>query len=337
MSFHISPLSSPPDSFNSYPSAQNLGTKDEQKEEFFSLAKPKSLSKIDYFFQACKFIYPHTKLHHYVNETCQHIAFPIGVGATHKIDWVNRAKLSELGAEDIRFKTQDGLTLEGMYFQNPNPVEGAQTILICSGSHASHEKYTVAMVDALQKLGHHVMVFNYRGFGKSEGITSEEGLYLDVEAAYQYLKVERNKSDAEIAVLGYSLGSAVATDLAANHAEIKLILDRYFSSMKDVARDKGGKMAKKIFCIGGARFDTKSKIKKVKGKIFLASSIHHKVIKPYHRAHLLNALLGYPDATFVDVSSPHFHSSYSALWFHPENDSNRPARGRLQQFLLKSL
>jgi fermentation-respiration switch protein FrsA (DUF1100 family) len=187
------------------------------------------------------------------------------------------------------------------------------------------------MVDALLKQGHHVMVFNYRGFGKSAGSPSEEGFNLDAEAAYQYLISVQGRSDDQICAWGYSLGSAPATDLAANH-KIKLVLDRYFSSMKDVANDNGGILAKGIFYLGGADFDLKEKIKKVSGGIFLARGAHDTTMNPYHETELKKALSGiHPH--FVTVNSGHIHSSSSDLWFHPQNGTNAERRQELQRFL----
>lgn len=210
----------------------------------------------DYAFLALKTVlFPITILCYLVSRACSSTAYYFGVGSTkerREIDGTKHQELLALGGDPILFITEDDKTLEEMYFNNPNPAKSAKTILICSGSHSSHQTYTAPMVDALLKMGHHVMVFNYRGFGHSSGDVSEEGFYLDAEAAYQYLRETKEKSDNEIIAFGYSMGSAPATDLAAHH-KIDLVLDRYFSSMEEVAKDEGGSVGfitKCIFHIG---------------------------------------------------------------------------------------
>lgn len=263
---------------------------------------------------------------------CSRIAFSFGVGATPNINEARRNELKLLGGREVRFLTEDNRKLEGMHFVNPRAAPHAKTILICTGSHASYEGYAVPMVDAILELGHNAMVFNYRGFGRSEGSPSEKGFYLDTEAAYQYLKHVHQQSDEQLKVLGYSMGSALATDLAAHHS-IGLILDRYFSSMRDVAYDQGGLIAKTIFYLGGANFDNVEKIKKVRGEILLAKGIFDPMTKPYQNQYLREALSSHPNATFIEARTSHIHGSNQSLWFHPENTENAQPLERFCHFL----
>ena len=120
-------------------------------------------------------------------------------------------------------------------------------------------------------MGHNVMTFNYRGFGKSEGEASEKGLYKDGEAAYQYL-VNETKSPKDIVVYGYSLGGGVASDIAARH-QVDVILDRTFSSGADRAAMGVNKIISWVFRLAaytGCAFNNKEKIKHIKGNIFIA-------------------------------------------------------------------
>jgi predicted esterase len=305
---------------------------------FTAKPRPKvQSSAVEYAAVALKVIFfPVTAVYYMICALCSWIAFKFGVGANEKIDGAKRNALKSLGGQEILFMTEDKVRLEGMHFANSQSVATAKTVLICSGSHKSYEEYTVPMVDALLKQGHRVMVFNYRGFGKSKGSLSEEGFCLDAEAAYQYLQSVQGRSDDQIAVLGYSMGAAPATDLAANH-KIKLILDRYFSSMKDVASDVGGLLAKVIFYLGGASFDMKEKIKKVQGEIFLARGSLDRTMRPYHEKYLKSALASNPRASFVTVHSSHDHSTSVGLWFHPENGVNAEPRQQLMRFLQAGL
>ena len=275
------------------------------KQTFTSKVEDKAFQHNYSLTATCKAI-SRFAMHRLSKSICSKVVFSIVVGT--KVDEKKRAVLRSNGGKEISLSTQDNLKLEGMQFTNPKPVENAQTIIICSGSRGSYEQYTVPMVDALLRLGHHVLVFNYRGFGKNEGSPSEKGFYLDVEAAYQHLKNQGLSSD-QMTVFGYSLGTAVATDLAARH-QIKLFLDRYFSSMRSVAEDQFGHIGKSVVHLGKADFDITEKIKQVKGPIFLARGVEDEVMNPSHQQHLLRAFVGYRNACFVEVPSGHSHSSY---------------------------
>lgn len=118
------------------------------------------------------------------------IASICGLG-THKeikqIDLVSREALLQMGGEDVRFKKEHGHTLEGIYFTTDKVSDFTKTILLCTGSHLSYEHYAVPMVRELLSMGHNVMVFNYEGFGNSEGTPSEKSIYRSAENVYQFL------------------------------------------------------------------------------------------------------------------------------------------------------
>ena len=298
-----------------------------------------------------KFIlFPITLVYIGISSVIRSIAVSKGVtggGQSKKINVKIRQQLQELrGAEEIEFKTADGYKLEGMYFANPK-ASSKKTVLICSGSHRSHEEYTLPMVKGFMAMGLNVMVFNYRGFGNSEGDASEEGIYLDTEAAYQYLSKRKQLSDDSITVLGYSLGGGPAVDLASHHP-IDLIFDRSFTSMSDVAYNVarndlnltriGGMFAKFIFNIG-AQFNNLKKIKNIKGRIFLARGKHDKsmtdtMYKKMKRE--IEKSPGNKDRVFYEkIDVEHIHTD-ETLWFG-KNSHTLKARQHLADFLKPSV
>jgi pimeloyl-ACP methyl ester carboxylesterase len=168
-------------------------------------------------------------------------------------------------------------TIEMMSCKSTNPLPSGQkkTIMICSGSGLSFEYYTLPKVRELTRLGHDVVLFNYRGFGNSTGKTSPSNILEDAEAVYSELTKGSNEARKDTVVLGYSLGGAPAAHLAEKH-EIPVILERSFSSASDVASrsvpKKLQKIAKKIFDRGG-KLDVESQIPKLKNKVlFIAAS-----------------------------------------------------------------
>jgi fermentation-respiration switch protein FrsA (DUF1100 family) len=82
--------------------------------------------------------------------------------------------------------------------------------------------------------GYGFLAFDYRGYGASEGRPSEKGLYLDVEAAYDYAVNERGVQPCQIVSHGISLGAAVALHLAVSRDVQALIMESAFTSVPDV-------------------------------------------------------------------------------------------------------
>jgi dipeptidyl aminopeptidase/acylaminoacyl peptidase len=80
-----------------------------------------------------------------------------------------------------------------------------------------------------------VFIFDYRGYGKSEGRISEKGTYLDAEAAWRYLVDERQVDPSKIFIFGRSLGGAVGSWLAQEHTPRALIIESTFTSIPDIA------------------------------------------------------------------------------------------------------
>ena len=89
---------------------------------------------------------------------------------------------------------------------------------------------------ALYRLGLSVFLFDYRGYGKSQGRPSEEGLYRDALAAYDYLTNVRRVRPERLVIFGRSLGGAVAGELATQRPAMGLLLESCFPSIEAVAR-----------------------------------------------------------------------------------------------------
>lgn len=137
-----------------------------------------------------------------------------------------------LGTEDVWFRSADGVALHGWWIAHPRP---RGTLLYCHGSSGSIA-HRVEVFRQLAKLRMNVFAFDYRGYGRSEGVPSERGLYADARAAYDHLVDERGASAAEIVLFGHSLGGAVAIETARARAAAGLVLQSTFTDLKDMAR-----------------------------------------------------------------------------------------------------
>ncbi|MBI5442338.1 MAG: alpha/beta hydrolase [Deltaproteobacteria bacterium] len=135
-------------------------------------------------------------------------------------------------AEDVRFQTDDGLTLNGWFV--PAATGRALGALLVLNGNAGHRGHRAPLAEALAHRGFAVLLFDYRGYGGSPGRPTEEGLLRDARAARSYL--EHRGDIAPIALFGESLGAAVALAVAAENAPAALILRSPFTSLSDVGR-----------------------------------------------------------------------------------------------------
>jgi len=140
-------------------------------------------------------------------------------------------------AEEVWFEAADGASLHGWWIeaQGGAPASGSP-VLLWSHGNAGNLTHRAPHAGALARQGLSVFLFDYRGYGRSEGRPSEEGLYLDSEAAYAYLTEGRGISPERLILLGVSLGCAPAARLATRVGHAGTILVSPFPSAKVMAR-----------------------------------------------------------------------------------------------------
>lgn len=137
--------------------------------------------------------------------------------------------------EDVTIQTADGVKLHGWYC----PVENPRTIVLYAHGNGGNLANRAPFYRLLtERLGVSVLAFDYRGYGKSEGEPSEEGLLADARAARKFLAERAGVAEQEIILYGQSLGGGVMVDLAAKDGARGLILESTFSSLSAVANHK---------------------------------------------------------------------------------------------------
>jgi len=138
-----------------------------------------------------------------------------------------------LAYEPVSLSTEDGLKLHGWYIPHPE-ARGTLLYFHGNGGNISHR---VLFLRDLHRLRLNVFIFDYRGYGQSEGgRPSEEGTYRDAKAAWRYLTEKRGIPPGRIVFFGESLGAAVAAPLAIHHQPGGFILLSAFTSVQDMAR-----------------------------------------------------------------------------------------------------
>ncbi len=169
-----------------------------------------------------------------------------------------------LAYDDIFFTTGDGVRLNGWFV----PYRGAQTTLLWFHGNAGNISHRLENIKLFHdKVGVNLFIFDYRGYGRSEGRVSEEGTYLDGKAALKYLRTRENVDPKRMVLFGRSLGAAVAADLATREECLVLILETTFASIREMAR-----AAFPFLPIGfllRTRYDVVEKIKRIKAPLLV--------------------------------------------------------------------
>ena len=134
--------------------------------------------------------------------------------------------------EDVPLETSDGLKLHGWYV----PAAQARGVVLFLHGNAGNISHRLDSIAIFRELGLDTLIIDYRGYGQSQGKPSEQGTYLDAEAAWHYLVSNREVAADRIIVFGRSLGGAVAAWLANQYRPAALIIESSFSSALDMAR-----------------------------------------------------------------------------------------------------
>lgn len=131
------------------------------------------------------------------------------------------------------FQTADGVKLHGWFI----PGGESEKYIQLSHGNAGNISGRVGLASVLHEAGFNVFMYDYRGYGKSEGNPSEQGLYKDAEAALDFIKTNYNVKNENIIQFGRSLGGAVASYIAANHKTGGLVIDSSFINMKRIIEE----------------------------------------------------------------------------------------------------
>ncbi|MBF0329142.1 MAG: alpha/beta hydrolase [Nitrospirae bacterium] len=142
-------------------------------------------------------------------------------------------KQSGMEYDEVMFSTSDGITISAWYIPVQSGVQERGTVLFCHGN-AGNISHRIDSIRIFHELGFSVLIFDYRGYGNSGGKPSEDGTYLDAEAAWEYLTMTKKISPDKIILFGRSLGSAVAAETALRKKAGVLVIESGFTSLSDL-------------------------------------------------------------------------------------------------------
>lgn len=169
---------------------------------------------------------------------------------------------AELRFKDVFFTAADGVKLHGWYCECEKPRGAVLLAHGNAGNVASRAEWLRFLQDQLKVS---VFIFDYRGYGRSEGKPTIDGALQDARAAREQLRDLAKVTDAEMLLMGESLGGAIVVQLAAESAPRGLILQSTFSSLRDVADVHYPRLS---WLVSKRKLNSVAKISEYRGPLF---------------------------------------------------------------------
>jgi fermentation-respiration switch protein FrsA (DUF1100 family) len=165
------------------------------------------------------------------------------------------------GVEEVWFTTRDGVRLNGWYRRSPADCN-AGTVIYFHGN-AGNIANVDWIAEALVEDGFNVLLFDYRGYGRSSGkLENEQELYKDADAAYDFA-YRRGAQASSLFLYGQSLGTTAAADLAWRRPCAGLVLESGFSSASHMASSMLPWLPRWLHFVGRNRFESGEKLARV--------------------------------------------------------------------------
>jgi fermentation-respiration switch protein FrsA (DUF1100 family) len=218
-----------------------------------------------------------------------------------------------LNFQDVAFESKDKTKLHAWYC----PCEKPRGIVLMAHGNAGNVATRAGWLMYLQtRLRVSTFMFDYRGYGKSEGVPTVEGVLDDARAVMTKLCELTQSKDSDIIVMGESLGGAVAVQLAAERAPRALILQSTFSSLHDVADVHYPRLS---WLVPADKLNSAKEITKYKGPLLLSHGTADGTIpfglgaKLFKAANSPKSLVAIPDADHNDWLSMEYLRKLSAF------------------------
>jgi alpha-beta hydrolase superfamily lysophospholipase len=216
--------------------------------------------------------------------------------------------------EEIPLVTSDNTKLNSWFVP---AAEEKAVVLLCHGN-AGNISHRLDLVRILHLLQYSVFLFDYRGYGKSEGKPGEEGTYKDGEAAWAYLVGHKKRDPKKIVLMGRSLGGAVAANLAGQYKPGALILESTFTSVPDLGAEHYWFVP--VRAIARFHYNTKKYLAKVTVPVLVMHSRSDEMI-PYNHGQALFEAAG-ELKEFCELTGTHNEGFLATGQAYPETIKN---------------
>ncbi len=217
-----------------------------------------------------------------------------------------------LDFEDVHFTSADGTKLHGWFVERP---DARRAILYCHGNGENVGMNADVVGQLSQALDASVFIFDYRGYGHSEGSPTEAGCIADGLAAQRWLAARIGQQTSDVIVMGRSIGGAIATAVAAEQGARALVLVNSFSRMVDVAANHYPWLPVRL--VMKNRYDSVARMRKYDGPVFQSHGTADWIV-PIHFGRELFAAAPHAQKQFVEYeglghNDPEPHSYYTKL------------------------
>lgn len=184
--------------------------------------------------------------------------------------------------QPIKLQTSDGLKLTGLY----RPARNGRSTLVFFHGNGDNLRGGFSATDQLARQGYGVLLPEYRGYGANPGSPTEAGLYRDGAAALEWLAQSHVPAN-QLILIGNSLGSGVATELASKHKVAGLILISGFASLTEVAAEHFPYFPTRLLVRD--RYDNRTKLPQVEAPVLILHGSDDQLVSTRHAQELAKA------------------------------------------------
>ncbi len=198
-------------------------------------------------------------------------------------DEITALSMQKYNVEDIELKMKDGTIIRGWFVKNSNSEKS--NLLIYFGGNAEELSRVIPKMSRLSQWS--VALINYRGYGMSEGTAVETTLYSDSTEIYDYFASREDVNKNNIVVMGRSIGTGVATYLAANRDASAVILSTPYDSLVSVVQKRCPILP--VDLILSHKYDSIGRADSIKIPLLIIAGTEDKIIPTWHSRKLKEA------------------------------------------------
>lgn len=200
----------------------------------------------------------------------------------------------------LKLATTDGETLDG-WFVPPGTQREARGLVVFFHGNAGNIAHRLDYLRMFHDLGLATLIIDYRGYGLSSGRPSEEGTYLDADAAWRHATQVLGFPASRIVIFGESLGGAVAVHLATKNRPAALVLASTFTSVPDIGAELYPLLP--IRLLAHIRYDSLARLAQINRPLLVIHSRNDDIIPYTHGQRLFAAAR--PPKQFLEIEGGH--------------------------------
>lgn len=220
------------------------------------------------------------------------------------------------GGEDVSLLNQNQQRLDGWFV--PSRSKPALATVIFFHGQAGNISNVGSIGENLAALGFDVLLFDYRGYGRSEGeIADERDMYADADSAFDYVVNRRGTPPERVVLYGHSLGTAAVVDLASRRSCGAIILESGLSSASDMASIRLPWLPQWLHALGRNRFESAKKLATVFCPVLVAHGEPDNVV-PTEEGRALFAAAHEPKHLIIVPGADHSVSGYGGKEYFSE-------------------